>query len=149
MRRRIEEHKRARPGTWSTLEVTRDIGRQIKKNIGQARVVVVDCVTLLINNIFCQHLDQAGGQIDASLLEQEVNAEIDELVDCMDNTNASFIVVTNEVGLGLVPDNTMGRLYRDLLGKANQTLAEHASQLYLMVAGLPLPIKPASTNDLV
>ena len=103
----------------------------------------MDCIALLVNNIFCQYIDPAGEQIDARLLEQKISGEINELVDCMDSADASFIVVTNEVGLGLVPDNAMCRLYRDLLGRANQLLAQHADQIYLMVAGLPLRIKPS------
>ena len=143
MRQRIEEHQRARPPTWSTLEVTAHIGSQIRRNIGGAQVVIVDCVTLLVNNIFSRHTDQTGEQIDVPLIEKGLVAEIDELVDCIKNVGASFIMVTNEVGLGLVPANRMGRLYRDLLGRANQILAQRADEIYLMVAGLPVRIKPA------
>ena len=64
------------------------------------------------------------------------------LVECINHIDASFIIVTNEVGMGLVPANKMGRLYRDLLGKANQLLAQGADEVYLMVAGLPVLIKP-------
>jgi len=64
-------------------------------------------------------------------------------VETISRTDADFIVVTNEVGLGLVPANWMGRLYRDLLGKANQLLAQEVDEVYLMVSGLPLQIKPA------
>ena len=70
-------------------------------------------------------------------------AEINELVECINRVNASFIIVTNEVGLGLVPANRLGRLYRDLLGRANQMLAQQADEIYLMVAGLAVKIKPA------
>jgi adenosylcobinamide kinase/adenosylcobinamide-phosphate guanylyltransferase len=72
-------------------------------------------------------------------------AEIDELVDCINRVNTSFIIVSNEVGLGLVPDNRVGRLYRDLLGRANQVLAQRADEIYLMAAGIPVRIKPAKT----
>ncbi|TRZ49047.1 MAG: bifunctional adenosylcobinamide kinase/adenosylcobinamide-phosphate guanylyltransferase, partial [Dehalococcoidia bacterium] len=65
-----------------------------------------------------------------------------ELIECMSQTDASFIMVTNEVGMGLVPANQLGRLYRDLLGKANQMLAQAADEVYLMVAGIPVLIKP-------
>ena len=61
----------------------------------------------------------------------------------MNKVDASFIIVSNEVGLGLVPANRVGRLYRDLLGRANQILAQHADEVYLMVAGLPMKITPA------
>ena len=143
MRQRIEEHRRLRPGNWCTLEVSTHVGGEIQKNLGTARMVIIDCVTLLVNNIFSQYTDAAGEITDAALLEKEVTAGIVELIACLDSTAAGFIIVTNEVGLGLVPANRMGRLYRDLLGKANQLLAERADEVYLLVAGLPVKIKPA------
>ena len=143
MRLRIEEHQRSRPAAWSTLEVTTHIGSQIPRNIGEAKIVIVDCITLLVNNIFNQYSYQTDEQIDASLIEKEVTNEISELVECINRVDAIFIMVTNEVGTGLVPVSMVGRLYRDLLGKANQILAEHADEIYLMVAGLSIQIKPA------
>ena len=143
MRHRIEEHQRSRPAAWSNLEVTTHIGSQIEQKIGEAQVVIVDCITLLVNNIFSHYTDQTGKQINAPLIEKELMAETDELVDCINHIDVSFIFVTNEVGLGLVPANRLGRLYRDLLGRANQILAQHADEVYLMVAGLPVPVKSA------
>jgi len=143
MKRRIEEHQRERSPAWHTLEVTTHIGHHIGRKIGKAQVVVVDCITLLINNIFNQYSYQTGEQTNATLIEKKVTTEINELVKCIDQVDASFIIVTNEVGLGLVPANKVGRLYRDLLGRANQILAERADEVYLMVADLPVPIKPA------
>jgi len=140
MRHRIEEHQKNRPSDWSTLEVTTYVGSRISQQIGRAQVVVVDCITLLVNNIFSQYSDQPP---DASLIEPKLTAEIGELIECINHTNASFIMVTNEVGTGLVPANQVGRLYRDLLGKANQMLAQSADEVYLMVAGLPVLIKPS------
>lgn len=141
MRRRIEEHQKARPSDWSTLEVTTHIGSQISKKLGRARVVIIDCITLLISNLFGQYGDSE--QIDASLIEPKLIAEINELIECITRTDASFVMVTNEVGTGVVPPNQLGRLYRDWLGKANQMLAQVADEVYLMVAGLPVPIKPS------
>ena len=143
MRQRIEEHRRLRPANWRTLEVATHVGNNIQKNIADAQLVIIDCVTLLINNIFSKYTDSAGEITNAAALEQEVTAEIRELTACLDHTEADFIIVTNEVGLGLVPVNPMGRLYRDLLGKANQLLAARADEVYLLVAGLPVKIKPA------
>ncbi len=150
MQQRIEEHRKARPATWSTLEVTTHVGRRIRQQIGEAQTVIIDCITLLINNIFLEHGGKHGGndELDAPTIEQAVITEIDELIDCINRVNATFIIVTNEVGLGLVPANKVGRLYRDLLGKANQMLAQHADEIYLMVAGLPLVIKPNKTINL-
>ena len=143
MKQRIEEHQRTRPATWRTLEVTTHVGSEIRQKIGGAQVVIVDCITLLVSNIFSQYAVQTGKQMDAPLVEKKVTGEISELVECINHLDASFIMVTNEVGMGLVPANKMGRLYRDLLGKANQLLAQQADEVYLMVAGLPVKIKPA------
>ena len=143
MKHRIEEHQRARPADWRTLEVTIHIGSQIEQKIGEAQVVIVDCITLLVSNIFNKYSNQASGQIDASLIEEKVTDEINELVECISRIDASFIIVTNEVGMGLVPTNRVGRLYRDLLGRTNQLLAQQADEIYLMVAGIPVQIKPA------
>lgn len=142
MKHRIEEHQKARPATWRTLEVSTDVGNQISKNIDEAQVVIVDCITFLVNNIFNQYSAQTNEQIDTPLIEQKVTSEISELVDCISRIDASFIIVTNEVGMGLVPANKMGRDYRDLLGRANQLLAQHADKVYFMVAGMPMKVKP-------
>jgi adenosylcobinamide kinase/adenosylcobinamide-phosphate guanylyltransferase len=143
MKQRIEEHKKVRPSNWETLEATTHVGRQIPLNIGKAQTVIIDCITLLVNNIFQQASQPGDADIDTALVEKEVMAEIKELVDCMERVDAHFIIVTNEVGLGLVPDNKAGRLYRDWLGRANQMLAQHADEVIMMVAGIPVKIKTA------
>ncbi len=143
MRRRIEQHKKERPAAWTTLEVTTDVGSRILQNIGATPTVIVDCITLLVNNVFSRH-GSPPEELDAALIEKEVEEEIAGLVGCLDRSEASFIIVSNEVGLGLVPADRMSRLYRDLLGRANQALAQRADEVYLLTAGLPLRLKPAS-----
>jgi len=142
MRQRIEEHKKVRPSTWRTLEVTTHVGNRIRQEIGEMQTVIVDCITLLVNNIFNSYFDASMELGDAKLVEETVIAEISELVDCISQVNASFIIVTNEVGLGIVPAVSVSRLYRDLLGRANQILAQHTDEVCLMVAGLAVKIKP-------
>ncbi|MBA7626843.1 Bifunctional adenosylcobalamin biosynthesis protein CobU [subsurface metagenome] len=103
--------------------------------------MIVDCITLLVSNIITQYSDQRL-QHDAARIEQEVVDEIKGLIDCTVQVQANFIIVTNEVGLGLVPTGILGRLYRDFLGRANQMLAQRADEVYLMAAGIPVLIKP-------
>ncbi len=134
MQARIDEHRKNRPGNWRTLEITIGIGKAIDKQIGGADVVVIDCITLLISNLL-------RGEPDYTEAEKRVKDEINQLIDTMDRLNASFVIVSNEVGMGLVPDNKLGRIYRDLLGKANQQLAAHATEVYLMLACLPVQVK--------
>lgn len=143
MRQRIEAHRKARPATWNTLEATTHIGSQIQQKAGGAGTIIVDCITLLVNNLFIECTGEVGEQINAVLIEKRVTNEIDELIACISRANASFVIVTNEVGSGIVPADSMTRLYRDLLGKANQMLARHVDEIYLMVAGIPLLVKPS------
>lgn len=136
MRTRIEEHKRQRPPGWRTIEVPRGIAEHIRENLGDAGVVLVDCLTLLVSNLLT-----SGDAGDADACEAVVVGEIERLMSVVDATDAVFIIISNEVGMGLVPDNPLGRVYRDLLGKVNQLVASRADEVYLMVSGVPLKVK--------
>lgn len=139
MKRRIKAHRKARPKDWATLEIQTHIGREITKNIGQAKTVIIDCITLLVSNVLMQYDEKT----DAEIVEKAVSTEINELLDCIKHAKADFIIVTNEVGLGIIPGEKVSRLYRDLLGKANQILAEKVNEVCLMIAGIPVIIKKA------
>jgi len=145
MRHRIEKHRRARPAHWTTLEVTAHIGQRIEQELGEIPDVLIDCITLLVNNVMLPQCEGNDEAIDASLVEEAVTGEIEELIQCIDRTSSRFIIVTNDVGLGLVPANKLGRVYRDVLGRANQKLARRADEVYLLVAGIPVKVKPAAS----
>jgi adenosylcobinamide kinase/adenosylcobinamide-phosphate guanylyltransferase len=134
MKARIAEHRKDRPQNWKTLEIPTGVGKGIERQIGDAEVVLIDCLTLLISNLL-------GDEPDYPEAEKRVTSEISELIAVMDKLDASFVIVSNEVGMGLVPETKLGRVYRDLLGKANQLLASHATEVYLMVACLPVQVK--------
>jgi len=146
MKQRIEEHKRARPATWQTLEVQTYVGKRIRQEIGDARVVIVDCIALLVSNILGQHYSADNRTGELKTVEEAIEGEIGELIECFRKVKASFIVVSNEVGTGIVPADRMSRLYRDLLGKANQMLAQYADEVFLMVAGIPLAVKMSRSS---
>ena len=141
MRQRIEKHRKSRPASWRTLEATSNLASRIGREIGGERVVLIDCITLLVSNILGGSSPRDGEQADEGFIEEKVTAEIRELIEFIDQTDARFIIVSNEVGLGLVPANQLSRFYRDILGRANQLLAQHADEVYLMVCGLPMPLK--------
>jgi len=154
---RITEHKRNRPENWQTLEIDIKVGQKLEEQVGGAEVVLLDCVTLLVSNILTREgrepfsspstgEDEGEGENcerseGISGVEKRVIDEIEELIECIDTHKSTFIVVSNEVGLGLVPENRLGRVYRDLLGKANQLLARHADVVYFMASGISLKIK--------
>lgn len=137
MARRIARHRQERPPAWRTLEAPRHAAEAIRSNLGDAEVVLIDCLTLLVSNAILR-LGTPPPAADAEAASRE---EIEALVLACQDTPTTFIVVSNEVGLGLVPETPLGRLYRDLLGLANQALAARAQSVYLLVAGLAVDIK--------
>jgi len=142
MKQRIEAHRAARPSSWRTLEAPRDVGRAIEEHLGNAEVVTVDCVTFLVGNLLGGRIGQGDDwEVDPDSLMTQTTEEIEQLLACAKRSNAAFILVTNEVGGGVVPDNQPSRVYRDLLGEANRLLASGADEVYLMVAGIPSRIK--------
>jgi len=140
MEQRIEKHKQERPPGWRSIEVPTGVGKRIRKEVGNAQVVIVDCLTLLVSNVIGQCGDDPE-QVSVELVEARLTAEIDELTSCIDDSPATFILVSNEVGMGLVPESRVGRLYRDLLGKVNQTIAKRADRVYFMLSGIALNLK--------
>ena len=151
---RVAEHKRRRPKNWRTLEIDLKVGQKLQSQTEDADVVLLDCITLLVSNILTKEHDKppsyplaAEDELESERTEaiaeaeKHVLAEIEKLIDCINKHAGDFIVVSNEVGLGLVPDNKLGRVYRDLLGKANQLLALHASEVYFMVSGIPVKVR--------
>ena len=141
MERRIQKHRDARPPHWHTLEAPRDVGRAILDLTAENsfEVVLVDCMTLLASNLLVDVKDPFVEEVEANLMR-----EVEGLIGCAAELPASFIVVSNEVGCGVVPPYPLGRAYRDLLGRANKTLAEAADEVILLVAGIPRTIKSAS-----
>ena len=137
MTQRIAQHRQERPTAWRTLEAPHNVGQTIALELGEATVVLVDCLTLLVSNTILRLSESP----DPTAAAAAVQAEIAALLQTCQRSAATYIVVSNEVGLGLVPDNPLGRLYRDLLGRANQTLAAQAEAVYFMVAGLPVEVK--------
>jgi adenosylcobinamide kinase/adenosylcobinamide-phosphate guanylyltransferase len=142
MRLRIKKHQADRPDNWRTLEATHNIGREIEAAFGGEDMVLIDDITLLVTNIFCRIPEDQYDTVEESFLDKQVAAEIKELQVCLKKVDASFIIVSNELGLGVVPAYRIARLYRDILGRANQMLAQTADEVYLMVAGIPLRVKP-------
>ena len=137
MAQRIARHRQSRPAAWRTAEAPRHVGEVVRTSLGNATVVLVDCLTLLVSNAILS----LGTAPKLARAEAVVQEEIKALLQVCQTSAATYIVVSNEVGLGLVPDTPLGRVYRDLLGQANQALAAQAQAVYLMVAGLAVDCK--------
>jgi len=136
MAARIEKHRQLRPTHWQTLEAPRDVGARLAVAKPTPDAILLDCLTLLVSNIILAMEDQPEAVVEAA-----VQAELEALLAARAKLDAPLIVVSNEVGLGLVPPYPLGRLYRDILGRANQRLAARADKVLFMVAGLPMTLK--------
>ncbi len=143
MRLRIARHQAARPTDWHTLEEPLNLAPTIHQAASLADVIVLDCMTLWVSNwLFTQENIDDASSVTSSYYDGAL-AEIDRLLTTFEalDPQKTLIVVTNEVGLGIVPAYTLGRVYRDVLGLVNQRLAAAADRVYLMVAGLGVDIK--------
>lgn len=139
IRARIDEHRRERPESWETREVALGVGRLLQDCPPDADVILLDCLTMLVTNVL---MDAAGDveSPDEAAAQAAVSQEIDELLEAIRQSRARWIVVSNEVGLGLVPPYPLGRLFRDLLGWVNQRFAQEAGEVYWLAAGIPVPL---------
>lgn len=141
MQARIAAHQATRPSSWRTLEAPLHLADALEPAAHDADVVVLDCITLLVANIMAA-VTPAGAEAPAQrAAEAALAQELGALHDWYRGSRASLIAVTNEVGMGLVPPYPSGRLYRDLLGAANQRLATLATNVYVTFAGIPVDIK--------
>lgn len=136
MKERIEKHRARRPGHWHTLEGDRLLSSKIPAVDG----VLLDCITVLLSN----YLYDSGEELsEASIqkVEEDVKKELTNLADFCDKEKIELVLVTNEVGSGIVPMHPLTRAFRDIQGRVNQYLASRAEEVYLVVSGIPVKIK--------
>ncbi len=150
MQARIALHRQSRPAHWRTAEVPLEVGDFLRHGQGDAPVVLIDCLTLFVTN----HLLQTGSALHNHAPDSTEQAPMTEtwdalpaecavadLIEAAQGAEADVVLVSNEVGLGLVPETPLGRLFRDVAGRANQQAAAAAGRVVLLVAGLPLTVK--------
>jgi adenosylcobinamide kinase/adenosylcobinamide-phosphate guanylyltransferase len=144
MQERIARHRASRPQQWYTLEEPLDLVEAVRSAANLADVLLLDCITLWLANWLSQQYETNGEEVTSSpLVDERALKEVEALLDALNSLlpDKTLIVVTNEVGLGIVPAYALGRLYRDTLGYVNQRLARAADRVYLMVAGIAVDIK--------
>ena len=148
MQQRVEKHRADRPSGWETVEASRNVAQAIRQERSAAKVILLDCMTFLVANYLMDAAapeddpfdDPRSDPFDAQI-EGDVVAEVEAIIAYMNESDAEILVVSNEVGLGVVPPYELGRAYRDILGRANQILARHADEVLLLMAGIPMQVK--------
>ena len=130
MEERVKDHRESRPRTWKVVEEPVNLGSVIEKYGGKYKVILIDCITLWVSNLML-----SGKSANS------INLSAYKLISAVKKISSESILVSNEVGLGVVPDTKMGRKFRDIAGSVNQVIAQSANEVYFMAAGIPLVIK--------
>jgi adenosylcobinamide kinase / adenosylcobinamide-phosphate guanylyltransferase len=145
MTKRIEQHKKQRGKEWDTYEEPMKIAGVMKVLCGNYSVVVLDCLTLWLSNLFMKTQSKGYG---LPAIETEIKELLDSLIQfkssaaCVPGSGlCSLYIVSNEVGMGIVPENETARKFRDMAGILNQKIAEVSDEVYMLVAGIPLKVK--------
>jgi len=131
MAERIARHRSRRGDDWQTVEEPLEVTGALAGNDGRFTVVLLDCITLWLSNL----LFNGDGGAPAGLLQ------VKNLTESFDSLKTPLIIVTNEVGMGIVPEHPLSRAFRDLAGEANEMIAARADEVYLTISGLPLKLK--------
>lgn len=137
MRTRIAAHQAERPAQWHTLEAPHQTHQRIADCRFLYDTLLLDCLTLLTSNVLLQYPES----ISPSEASRAILTQIDGLLQVYRQSEAAWLVVSNEVGMGIVPPSRLGRVFRDMLGRANQRLAQEADEVLLLLAGLPWKLK--------
>jgi len=141
MKRRIEFHRRQRPSAWKTYEQYKDLNRIILESHTQG--ILLDCITIMITNLMMEE-DLDWDNIcfeDLQRVEDKISCEIEKVITAARQSQGQVIVVSNELGMGLVPEYPLGRAFRDIAGRMNQKLARSADEVYFVVSGIPMRLK--------
>lgn len=135
MRDRIHTHQLRRGNSWITTEEPYHLSDALQRMDGQFDAILVDCMTIWLSNLLLQHEEPTRE------LEPLILAEVEKLATVLKEMATPVILVSNEVGMGIVPEHPLGRLFRDLAGQANQMLAECADEAWIVVSGMPMKLK--------
>jgi adenosylcobinamide kinase/adenosylcobinamide-phosphate guanylyltransferase len=135
MQERIDRHRSERDDSWRTWEAPLELPEAIRAHVGPGKVVLVDCLTLWLSNLV--------------LAERDADREAERLVRAVEGAAGPLVLVSNEVGHGIVPATPLGRVFRDGQGQLNQRVAEACDAVVFVAAGCPVLLKPAPALDLI
>jgi len=144
MEKRIEHHRASRPAEWPTFELYNNFQTLLGDDAFMGcDTLILDCITILVtNNMFDHDVDYDTVSMDeVTIIESSIADEIMSLIDIVRAMEMNLVIVSNEVGLGLVPPYRLGNLFRDIAGRMNQMIAAEADEAYFIVSGLPIKLK--------
>ena len=138
---RIKKHQERRGEIWNNFEVPLHLAKEWQNISQSADVILIDCLTMFTTNHMMAH-GSIQGQQDANQLEAAVLTELEALLASIKSCEGKTVIfVTNEIGLGIVPDNKLARYFRDIAGRVNRTVATSADKLYVTISGVTIELK--------
>lgn len=146
---RIAKHRASRPSTWQTVEAPFDLKTAIFERGAQAEVLLIDCLTLYISNLLLERLGDLSDQDDPRIApeeEQIILEKVKSVLEAAKRFSGTVIFVSNEVGWGIVPLYHSARVYRDVVGRANQLLAAASDRVFFLQAGIALELKALAVS---
>ncbi len=135
MDERVRRHRERRGLEWSTIEEPIHLSQALARCDGQYQAILVDCVTLWLSNLLFKYEDAAEN------IEERIQEDLHRLKTTLQGMETPVILVSNEVGMGIVPDNKLARMFRDIAGTANQALALASDEVHVVISGIPLKLK--------
>lgn len=144
MQDRVKKHRDQRPASWMTLEQYFDIHKVIPELKVGADCILLDCITIMVSNIMFAENKSDWNNLaveEADALQAKVLEQVDLLMKALRTHGMSAVIVSNELGMGIVPDNKLSRVFRDIAGKANQLVAAQSDEAWMVVSGIPLKLK--------
>jgi adenosylcobinamide kinase / adenosylcobinamide-phosphate guanylyltransferase len=144
MKDRVKKHKERRPATWYTFEGYKNLRQVFYNEVMQFDTILLDCITIMVTNLM---FEQAGDNFDdlndqaIDTMEKEILQEVTDFLDEAEKSLKTIILVTNEIGCGIVPEYKMARVFRDIAGRVNQYIASRAEEVHMVVCGIPIKIK--------
>lgn len=146
MRYRVILHRERRPADWRTFEVMHGAGEEMGHILLEADAILFDCITMYVNNMLMDHMKgitvETLGVSDLTTLQEALERDLTLMFERISSvSDKEIIFVSDELGMGIVPANAMSRVYRDLVGLANQYVAKRADKVYLSIAGITMELK--------
>lgn len=135
MGERVRRHRQRRGAEWHTIEEPIHLSQALARCDGQYQAILVDCVTLWLSNLLFKYEHAAED------IEERIDEDLARLKSTLNGMVTPVILVSNEVGMGIVPDNALARIFRDIAGTANQALAASADDVHAVISGIPLRLK--------
>lgn len=151
MKYRVLVHQSRRPKTWKTFEVMHEAGDLMESILAASDTILFDCITMYVSNLLMDHIDhrrvETLGVTDLRTLRDILTKDLEKMFSVVSSFQGKEIIfVSDELGMGIVPANAMSRVYRDLVGLANQYIAGRAEKVYLSIAGITIDLKQSEVQ---